>query len=155
MGDYALLTPTSEAKGGYTKSLQRLDTHFSPQNYHNDHFMIDGDHKINWLSRCPWLKKQGCKIIGTERATKWPLKKIYAQIFEKHFWISEFLNFDDDLLPLNRFSGKKSHSKTIALKKQKCCTSNFFSFSNFCYTLFSYIVIVNTHTFVNTLWSGK
>ena len=35
-----LLTPPSEARGGYTKSIQGLDTHFSPENDHNNHLAI-------------------------------------------------------------------------------------------------------------------
>ena len=35
-----LLTPPSEARGGYTKSIQGLDRHFWPQNDHNNHLAI-------------------------------------------------------------------------------------------------------------------
>ena len=35
-----LLTPPSEAMGGYTKSIQVLVSHFSPQNDLNNHLAI-------------------------------------------------------------------------------------------------------------------
>ena len=37
---YWLLTPPSEARGGYTKSIQGLDSHFSLLNDHNNHLAI-------------------------------------------------------------------------------------------------------------------
>ena len=37
---HGLLTPPSEARGGYTKSIQGLDSHFSHQNDHNNHLAI-------------------------------------------------------------------------------------------------------------------
>ena len=39
-GDKFLLTPLSEASGGYTKSIQGLEGHFSPQNDHNNQLAI-------------------------------------------------------------------------------------------------------------------
>ena len=40
VSDLYLLTPPSEAREGYTKSIQGLVRHFSPQNDHNNHLAI-------------------------------------------------------------------------------------------------------------------
>ena len=56
-----LLTPPSEARRGYTKSLLVLDVHFRLVMIRKNQFMIEGNHKIQTLSRSPRQKVRGAK----------------------------------------------------------------------------------------------
>ena len=79
----------------------------------------------------PMTKSEGCKMICSERATKWTQKMkiffhFYAQFFTKHFdRFFKFSNlsistiFDDDLLPLKRVSRKKVTFHNVRLEKMK------------------------------------
>ena len=100
----------------------------------------------------PPTKSEGCKMICSTRASKLcQTKKIffhfYAQILAKRFdRFFEFSNFsistifDDDLLPLNRVSRKKSHSTTFSSKRWRFRTSHFFDFQTFVTQLFEWSV---------------
>ena len=95
--------------------------------------MIESNHKINWLYRCPWPNVRGEKWSAPKGLQNGPNKIIffhfYAQIFAKHFdRFSDFsiaTIFDDDLLPINRVS------TTFASKRWRFCSSHFSDFQTF------------------------
>ena len=58
---FNLLTPPSEARRGYTKSLLVLENHFWSVEIRRNQFMIESDHKIETLSGSPRQKVGGQK----------------------------------------------------------------------------------------------